>query len=90
MILKAVALSLSIGSVTPEAPHFWSVDDMSAVGCCALRNGTNGWDWSDKVTREQCLRDARAVGLQADGVYHYPKETCSAVKTRCGSPNPCN
>jgi len=61
---------------------------MREQGCCALRDGTNGWDWSDRVTREQCIRDSRSVGGGLGDWYHYPREFCSAVKARCG-PNPC-
>ena len=58
-------------------------------GCCFTRNGTNGWDWSDDVTREQCLKDNRAAGGSVSDAYHYPRETCQGVQSRCGSPNPC-
>lgn len=89
MLLEALAFSPSIGSVPPYAPTFsLAASNMSAVGCCTLRNGTNGWEWSEKVTCEQCLREVHAVGLTAEGVYHCPNESCSSVQTRCG-PNPC-
>jgi hypothetical protein len=66
------------------------VADMQDVGCCVIRNGTNGWDWSDNDAREQCIRSARAAGISTpDAWYHYPNETCDAVKVRCRGPNPC-
>jgi hypothetical protein len=90
VLLEALALFVIVSSAPAAAPYFVLTGaDLSAVGCCVLRDGTNGWDWSDKNTREECLRSARAAGLDADGVYHYPNEACSSVKTRCG-PNPCN
>jgi hypothetical protein len=63
-------------------------DNMKAVGCCAIRNGTNGWDWSRNKSRKECLSDAHHAGLTAEDVFHYPGETCQSVHNRCG-PNPC-
>jgi hypothetical protein len=50
-------------------------------GCCAIRNATNGWDWTNNVTREQCLKDNRAVGGTVQDVYHYPREMCDLVSS---------
>ena len=63
--------------------------EMQVPGCCMLQNGTNGWDTSDNVTREQCVRSARQANLAVDQWFHYPNETCVAVQRRCGTPNPC-
>jgi|GEM_PF-3652764 hypothetical protein len=71
-----------------HAPNARAAADMGAVGCCAIRNGTNGWDWSDNKSRQRCLKDAHDAGLTASDVFHYPKETCQSVKKRCGM-NPC-
>jgi hypothetical protein len=55
-------------------------DRMNAMGRCAIRDGTNGWAWSDNETRETCLRTTKEVGLsKPDDWFHYPKETCALV-----------
>jgi hypothetical protein len=64
------------------------VAQLQASDCCIIRNGTNGWDPSDGVTREQCIRTNKQAGGGVKDWYHYPNEKCSAVAARCG-PNPC-
>jgi len=64
----------------------------SVQGCCAIRNnssGANFFDWSDGVTREDCVRTANAAGMKGTrDWFHYPNESCASVKKRC-SPAPC-
>jgi hypothetical protein len=59
------------------------IADMQDVGCCALRNGTNGWSWSDNKSRQECIMDNNSVGGHVDDWYHYPNETCDSVEKRC-------
>lgn len=90
-MLNALVLAAALATkAAPAGPAPLRVaGDMNARGCCALRNATNGWDWSDDVTRRDCVKSARDVGLDVKSWFHYPNETCKAVQTRCGSPNPC-
>jgi hypothetical protein len=100
LLSAATGLVISSSSAWPaDPPNNISVQQfrllaqmppqMTEQGCCSIRNGTNGWDWTNTVTREQCLKDNRAVGGSVSDVYHYPNETCETVKQRCGNPNPC-
>jgi hypothetical protein len=64
--------------------------EMQTNGCCAIRNtiGGNVFDWTDNITRANCIQSARDIGAGIHDWYHYPNETCTSVKRRC-SANPC-
>lgn len=85
-----IALSAAVFLLPLEfIPSGLQAQDMSAHGCCAVQGATNGWNWIEDESREQCLREAHSEGLPVSDVYHFPDETCDEVKKRCDGVNPC-